>query len=257
MTLELRGAPVAKTIRAQATEELRRIGRSAVLASIVEPSAADAVAYSAQLGRAAEKIGIAFAEHAMDAYTPALVAALNEDAGVTAIIVHEPSPEGLRETVDRCKDPESPVPCTALAVLELLDFYDVTLDSADVVVVGRSRTVGRPLAGLLLDRRPGPTVTVCHSGTRDLRAHTGRADVVIAAAGAPGLIDAVKDGAVVVDVGTNMVGGTLLGDVDARAAASRCRAITPVPGGVGPVTVACLLRSVVRLLAPPIPPRPM
>jgi len=136
--------------------------------------------------------------------------------------------------------------CTPLGVMRLLDETGVELKGARAVVVGRSVLVGKPLALLLLERHA--TVTLCHSRTRDLGAEVGRADVVVAAAGQPGLVrgEWIAPGAVVIDVGTNRTPeGKLCGDVEFAVARERARAITPVPGGVGPMTVAMLLANTV------------
>jgi methylenetetrahydrofolate dehydrogenase (NADP+)/methenyltetrahydrofolate cyclohydrolase len=136
-------------------------------------------------------------------------------------------------------------PCTPLGVIELLDRYDVSLEGAEAVVVGRSDLVGKPVAFLLLERNA--TVTMCHSRTRDLAAVCARADVLIAAVGRTELIgaDYIKPGAAVIDVGINRTDEGLKGDVQFEAAAEKAGLITPVPGGVGPMTIAMLLRNTV------------
>ena len=135
------------------------------------------------------------------------------------------------------------VPCTPAGVMELLRHAGVELDGAEAVVVGRSDLVGRPVAALLL--AANATVTNCHSHTHDLAEVCRRADVLVVAAGRPGLVGAemVRDGTVVIDVGTNRTDDGLVGDVDFGAVSERARAITPVPGGVGPMTIAMLLRN--------------
>ena len=137
-------------------------------------------------------------------------------------------------------------PATAAAVVAILDHHGIDLAGARVAVVGRSTVVGRPLTHLLLDR--DATVTVCHSRTRELAAVTRQADIVVAAAGVVGLITEahLRAGAVVVDVGTNSTAGGVVGDVDVTAVRSVARAMTPVPGGVGPVTTALLLSNTLR-----------
>jgi methylenetetrahydrofolate dehydrogenase (NADP+) / methenyltetrahydrofolate cyclohydrolase len=137
------------------------------------------------------------------------------------------------------------VPATPLGIMALLEEYEVPLAGAEAVVVGRSQIVGKPVAHLLLQAHA--TVTLCHSRTRDLAAHTVRGDVLVAAAGTAGLIraDMVKEGAAVIDVGQNKTDAGLVGDVESEAA-GRARWITPVPGGVGPMTIAMLLRNTVR-----------
>jgi methylenetetrahydrofolate dehydrogenase (NADP+)/methenyltetrahydrofolate cyclohydrolase len=136
------------------------------------------------------------------------------------------------------------VPCTPAGCLEILDHYGIELRGAEAVVLGRSRLVGKPLAQLLLGRHA--TVTTCHTRTRNLAEHTRRADVLCVAAGKAGVItgDMVKPGAVIVDVGINRLeSGQLTGDVDFESASAKASAITPVPGGVGPMTIAMLLRN--------------
>lgn len=198
---------------------------------------------------------------------------LSADPAIHAIFVQAPLPaqtdtSAVRQRLDPRKDvdcyhPDSLgrlvaghprfVPATPAAVLRMLDHYGIPTAGRDVVLVGRSAVIGRPLANLLWQRGASgdATVTVCHSRTRDLAARTRRADIVVTAAGQPGLVDGsmLADGAVVVDVSANRrrVDGTVevVGDVDAESAASIASAITPVPGGVGPVTIAMLLENVV------------
>ncbi|MFL5956224.1 MAG: bifunctional 5,10-methylenetetrahydrofolate dehydrogenase/5,10-methenyltetrahydrofolate cyclohydrolase, partial [Solirubrobacterales bacterium] len=141
---------------------------------------------------------------------------------------------------------EGLVSCTPAGVMELLDAEGVELRGAEAVIVGRSQLVGRPLASLLLAR--DATVTTCHSRTRDLAAVCSRADVLVAAVGRPKLVTAemVREGAVVIDVGINRTDDGLVGDVDFDAVAQKAAAITPVPGGVGPMTIAMLLANTVK-----------
>jgi methylenetetrahydrofolate dehydrogenase (NADP+)/methenyltetrahydrofolate cyclohydrolase len=136
------------------------------------------------------------------------------------------------------------VPCTPAGCIEILDHYGIALEGAEAVVIGRSRLVGKPLAQLLLARNA--TVTMCHTRTRDLASHCLRADILCVAAGRPRFItgDMVKEGAVVIDVGVNRLDtGKLAGDVDFDSASKRARAITPVPGGVGLMTIAMLMKN--------------
>lgn len=136
------------------------------------------------------------------------------------------------------------LPCTPAGVVELLDSHDISIDGKDCVVIGRSNIVGKPMSMLLLNR--GGTVTVCHSHTKDLAAHTRRADILVCAVGKAGFVtaDMVKEGAVVIDVGINRNSeGKLCGDVDFALVEPKCAAITPVPGGVGPMTIAMLMRN--------------
>lgn len=193
-----------------------------------------------------------------------LIESLNADQRVHGILLQLPLPGHLDQdpliaAIDQAKDvdgltplnagllaqgrPEAVAPCTPAGVIELLREAGTELSGAEAVVVGRSILVGKPLAALLL--AADATVTHCHSRTRDLASICRRADVIVAAAGRPGLIggEMVGEGATVIDVGTNRVDGKLVGDVDFAAASERAGAITPVPGGVGPMTRAMLLSN--------------
>ncbi|KAI4454079.1 c-1-tetrahydrofolate synthase cytoplasmic-related [Holotrichia oblita] len=142
-------------------------------------------------------------------------------------------------------DPPALVPCTALGVLHIIKSSKVSLPGAEVVVVGRSNIVGKPVAMLL--QRENATVTICHKGTRDIAAYTQKADIIVAAVGSANMITAamVKYGAVVIDVGINrQPNGKIVGDVDYDEVAKKASVITPVPGGVGPLTIACLLQNI-------------
>jgi methylenetetrahydrofolate dehydrogenase (NADP+)/methenyltetrahydrofolate cyclohydrolase len=202
-----------------------------------------------------------------------IIAGLNADESVHGILVQLPLPAHIREdriiiAIDPAKDVDGfhPLslgnlmlgrpgflPCTPQGVLLLLRETGIPTAGAHVVVVGRSNIVGKPLANLLARREYNATVTVCHTGTTDLGAHTRRADILIAAAGKPGFItaDMVKPGAAVIDVGVNRVqdpsaktGYRLTGDLDFEGVAEKAAWITPVPGGVGPMTIAMLLLNV-------------
>ncbi len=195
----------------------------------------------------------------------AVVDELNADPACTAFLVQQPT--GLDEhailaRVDPAKDVDglhpvnlgwlvlgrpAPLPCTPTGIIELLHRFDVPIAGADVVVIGRGITVGRPLALMLTRRSENATVTVCHTGTRDLAAHVRRADIVVAAAGQPGLVTVamVRPGAAVLDAGVSRVDGRLVGDVAADVA-DVAGHLSPNPGGVGPMTRAMLLTNVVR-----------
>ncbi|WP_158881056.1 bifunctional methylenetetrahydrofolate dehydrogenase/methenyltetrahydrofolate cyclohydrolase [Amycolatopsis anabasis] len=192
---------------------------------------------------------------------------LNADPACTGYLVQLPLPKHLDqgpilERIDPAKDADglapmslgrlvlnepAPLPCTPLGILELLRRYDVPLDGAQVAVVGRGITVGRTLGLLLTRRSENATVTLCHTGTRDLAAEVRRADIVVAAAGSPGLItpDMVKPGAAVLDVGVSRVDGKLAGDV-APGVEEVAGYLSPNPGGVGPMTRAMLISNVVE-----------
>jgi len=177
-----------------------------------------------------------------------LPAGMDEDEAVNAI-APEKDVDGLHpmNLGNLLAGKPSVVPCTPAGCLEILDHYGIELKGAEAVVVGRSRLVGKPLAQLLLGRHA--TVTMCHTRTRDLGEHCRRAEVLCVAAGKAGVVtgDMIKDGAVVIDVGINRLEtGKLAGDVDFESASRKARAITPVPGGVGPMTVAMLLRNTLR-----------
>lgn len=195
------------------------------------------------------------------------IAELNEDPNCTGYIVQLPLPSGLDENralglIDPSKDADglqpanlgrlvlmqqAPLPCTPRGIIELLSRYDIPLKGAEVVVVGRGVTVGRPLGLLLTRRSENATVTLCHTGTRDLAAHTREADIVVAGAGVPGLLtkEMVKPGAAVLDVGVSRTEDGLAGDVamDVREVAGY---VSPNPGGVGPMTRAMLMVNVVE-----------
>lgn len=219
--------------------------------------------------RAADDVGIAsrdflFPAGCSQAELSETIRKINADPSVHGILLQLPLPKGLDENeavnaIAPAKDADglhpvslgnllagkpSMVPCTPAGCIEILDHYGIPLEGAEAVVVGRSRLVGKPLAQLLLGRNA--TVTMCHTRTRDLAGHCRRADVLCVAAGRPRFItgDMVKEGAVVIDVGVNRLDtGKLAGDVDFDSASKRARAITPVPGGVGLMTVAMLMRN--------------
>src|SRR5215208_2579275 len=218
--------------------------------------------------KATHEVGMQGFDHRLGADTPqadveALLAELNGDPRVSGILLQLPTPghidgNGLTWLIDPAKDVDglTPVsagllakgrpglrPCTPSGVMELLRRHDVELEGAEAVVLGRSDLVGKPIAALLL--AANATVTTCHSRTRDLAAVCRRADVLIAAVGRAEFVqgDWIKEGAAVIDVGINRTEAGLVGDVAYAAAAERAAWITPVPGGVGPMTIAMLLRN--------------
>lgn len=195
-----------------------------------------------------------------------MVESLNKDPSIHGFIVQAPLPkhinyENIVEAIDPKKDVDGwtsasmgrmfmgigkPfMPATPLAVMHMLEFYSIDVAGKDVTVIGRSNVVGKPLAFMLLQKNA--TVTICHSKTKDLSAHTKHADVIIAAAGVPGLVkaDMVKKGAYVIDVGTTRVDGKLKGDVDFDNVIKKAHC-SPVPGGVGPMTVATLISNLIQ-----------
>ncbi len=229
-------------------------------------------AYVGGKHRDCAEVGIASLRHdlpadATQADVEALVAELNADPACTGYIVQLPLPRGLDanrvlELMDPGKDADglhpvnlgrlvlgvqAPLPCTPRGIVELLRRYDVALAGAEVVVVGRGVTVGRPLGLLLTRKSENSTVTLCHTGTRDLAAHTRTADIVVAAAGVAGIItgDMVKPGAAVLDVGITRTDAGLVGDVSPEVL-EVAGFVAPMPGGVGPMTRAMLLANVVE-----------
>lgn len=270
---DIDGRAVAKGIRAEAAAaaaRLRAEGTVPTLAVVVPTDDEGTAWYVRSIKKAAEKEGIdCRVEQLVDPDEDAIAARLRElsaDASVHGIICQTPLPKGVTlaevgRHISPYKDvdganPESAgrlasglrtfAPATAEAVLELLKHEELVLEGANAVVVGRSNVVGKPAAMLLLNE--SATVTVCHSRTRDLAAVCREADVLVAAVGRAGMIgaDFVKPGATVIDVGTNPTeDGGLVGDVDYAAVSEVAGRLTPVPGGVGPVTTALLLRHTV------------
>ncbi|NJP95315.1 bifunctional 5,10-methylenetetrahydrofolate dehydrogenase/5,10-methenyltetrahydrofolate cyclohydrolase [Nonomuraea sp. FMUSA5-5] len=267
----LTGKDLAAAIRAR-TQAEAAAGAQPRLAVVVATADEASLWYVRSIAKAAAGVGIAcdvvdLGPDAAPGRIRETLAGLSADPRVHGLMLQTPLPPGasaqeLAAAIDPRKDvdganplslgrlaaglPAFP-PATAAAVLALLDHYEVELAGRRAVVVGRSTVVGKPLAHLLLDRHA--TVTVCHSRTRDLAAVTSQAEVLVAAAGRAGLIGAahVARGAVVIDVGTNPADdGGLTGDVDFAAVSNVAGALTPVPGGVGPVTTALLLSHTAR-----------
>ena len=268
------GKAVAAVVRAEVRERVVRLATRGIvpgLAAVLVGDDPASLVYVGNKEKACEQVGIRSLRHRLPASTSetelvALVRRLGDDADVHGILVQLPLPAPLRaQVVIEALAPEKDVdglhpvnqgrllaglpglrPCTPLGVLRLLDTTGVALAGARAVVVGRSVLVGKPVAFLLLERHA--TVTLCHSRTADLAGEVGRADVVIAATGQPALVrgEWIRPGAVVIDVGINRGGdGRLCGDVEFEPARARAASITPVPGGVGPMTVAMLLANTV------------
>ena len=282
----LGGREVAARLRASATEAVSVLAAAGVaprLAMVVATREESAAWYVRSLSGAAARLGIGthVTELPVDAPAAAItsvLSALSADPAVHGILLQAPLPPGLRlpeiaATIVPGKDVDgaSPLalglltaglpafaPATAQAVVQLLDFHGVELAGRRAVVVGRSLVVGKPLALLLLGR--DATVTVCHSRTPDLASITREAEVLVVAAGRRGLITAehVRPGAIVVDVGTNAApDGSMAGDVEAAGVAAIAGALSPVPGGVGPVTTAQLLLNTVTAAADQAEPSPV
>ncbi len=263
------GAALAARIRTEVAAEVAELGRLGLATVLVGGDAASQI-YIGRKHEAAREAGIEPHDHNLPEVTSeddllALVSDLNADDSVDGILVQLPLPAHIDgglvlRAVAPIKDvdgfhPASAgqlyldeptfVPATPLGIMALLEEYRVPLEGARAVVVGRSTIVGKPVALLLL--RANATVTICHSRTRDLAAEVSGAEVLVAAVGKAGLVSAkmVKPGACVIDVGMNRTEAGLVGDVD-PAAAERAGLITPVPGGVGPMTIAMLLRNTVK-----------
>jgi methylenetetrahydrofolate dehydrogenase (NADP+)/methenyltetrahydrofolate cyclohydrolase len=269
------GKRIAAGVREEIRDRIRRLRKDRCgapgLAVVRVGDDPASVAYVRSKAAACEEVGIASRQITLPGFISYdelidSIQTLNRDAGIHGILVQLPLPKHLDEravleAVDPAKDVDGFtyanigrlvenrarfVPCTPAGILELLDREGIEIAGANAVVVGRSEIVGKPVAMLLLHRHA--TVTICHSRTADLAAETRRADILVVAAGRPRLIsgDMVKPGAVVIDVGINRVAGGLVGDVDFESVVAVASAVTPVPGGVGPMTVAMLLANTVR-----------
>jgi methylenetetrahydrofolate dehydrogenase (NADP+)/methenyltetrahydrofolate cyclohydrolase len=259
-------AAIRERVRGEVAAYEAEAGRAPTLATVIVGDDPASEIYVRNKHRACEEAGMGSVHHglageATEAELLELVAGLGRDEEVDGILVQLPvpaqiDPDAVVGAIDPAKDVDglTPVnagllahgtpglvPCTPAGVMELLRHEGVELEGAEAVVVGRSKLVGVPVARLLL--AADATVTVCHSRTRDLAATCRRADVLVAAAGVPRLLGAgaIKPGAVVIDVGMNRTEEGLCGDVDFEAASGPAAAITPVPGGVGPMTIAMLL----------------
>jgi methylenetetrahydrofolate dehydrogenase (NADP+)/methenyltetrahydrofolate cyclohydrolase len=265
----MEGPPLAERVRAEVAEEVRELGEIGLATVQVGEDPASAI-YIRRKHEAAAEAGMRSVDRKLpeDVSQEELVAAVAELSGddeIDGMLVQLPLPEHLDEAlavvaIEPVKDVDgvhpfnagqlylgrpTHVPATPLGIMALLAEHGVELDGARAVVVGRSDIVGKPVAHLLL--QANATVTICHSHTDELARHTLEADLLVVAAGVPGIVsaDMVKAGAAVVDVGINRTEAGLVGDVD-RGAAERAAFLTPVPGGVGPMTIAMLLRSTVR-----------
>jgi methylenetetrahydrofolate dehydrogenase (NADP+)/methenyltetrahydrofolate cyclohydrolase len=267
----LDGRAVAAELTAALTRRVAALPRPPGLAVVLVGDDPASAVYVRNKARTAERLGfvhrqILLPAHAAESELLDVVRALNADPAIDGVLVQLPLPahmdkDRVLDLIDPRKDVDgfhplntgllaqrraALVPCTPAGVMELLARTDVPLRGLDAVVIGRSSIVGRPMAQLL--DRADCTVTMCHRYTRGLDAHVARADVVVAAAGVPGLVHGawVKPGAVVIDVGiTRLADGRLVGDVEFDAASARAAWITPVPGGVGPMTIAMLMSNAV------------
>lgn len=255
----LEGKPVALKINETVKQEILKLGFKPVLVSIVFGDNAGAISYVKSQQRLASELGIeyclrALPEGATESQIIELTQKLNNDKNVNGIVMQMPLPkqidgQSISRLISRNKDIERVNSPVVAAVMELIKISGVDLYGKEVVVVGYSEIVGKPLVFLLLEKFA--TVTICHIGTSKagkLEEHVRRAEVLIVAVGKVGLIKGewIKEGAVVIDVGINCVGDKIVGDVEFESAAKRAAYITPVPGGVGPLTVAILMRNLVE-----------
>lgn len=249
-------------------ENLKKQGVSVCLAVILVGNDAASQIYVANKKRACEQLGIISKEYLLPETATQdellqLIEKLNADSAVNGILCQLPLPKGLDEkavisAIDPIKDVDAfhPVnvgkimigdydflPCTPAGVMEMLAYYKIDISGKNCVVIGRSNIVGKPMAMLLLHKNG--TVTICHSKTENLAETTSKADILVAAVGKAKFVTAnmVKDGAVVIDVGMNRENGKLCGDVDFESVSAKASYITPVPGGVGPMTIAVLMQN--------------
>jgi len=281
----IKGAEISKQIREEIAVEIEELkgkhGLTPGLATILVGDDPGSKVYVGQKEKACDKLGIYSARTDIPADTSeedllGLVEKFNNDPKIHGILVQLPLPKHIDATrviyaiePDKDVDCFHPVnvgklmigtgrflPCTPHGIMELLKRSGTDTSGKHVVVVGRSNIVGKPIANLMLQRSPGgnATVTLCHTGTKDLAAFTKMADILIVAIGQPKAItaDMVKDGVVVIDVGVNRIGktpegkGILAGDVDFDSVQEKAAAITPVPGGVGPMTITMLMKNTVE-----------
>ena len=270
------GKSVAKKVQATVTTEVAQLKQEMNivpgLAVILVGDDPASHAYVKMKAKACENVGLYSITHNMpDTISQdeiiATIEMMNNNPRIDGILVQLPLPkhidtDKILEVIDPKKDVDgfhaynvgrlvtgldSFVPCTPLGVMKLFEEYEIDLRGKDVCVVGASNIVGKPMASLLLNAEA--TVTVTHIHTKDLKAHTSKADIVVVGVGVPGLIkeDMVKDGAIVIDIGTNRIeDGSLVGDVDFQNVSPKCSYITPVPGGVGPMTIAMLLSNTLK-----------
>lgn len=270
----INGKELAKHIREGLKEEVTELKNAEIypkLAVIMVGDDQASKVYVKNKSKACEDVGIEYEEHLLSSKTTReelleLIEKLNNDETVHGILVQSPLPEGLNaneafRTISPKKDVDGFHPinvgklslnqdcfvsCTPYGIVKMLESYNISIEGAHAVIIGRSNIVGKPLAKCLLNKNA--TVTVCHSKTKNLKEITKQADILIAAIGKPKFVtaDMVKDGATVIDVGINRTEEGLLGDTDFEAIKEKAAYITPVPGGVGPMTIAMLMNNVVK-----------
>jgi len=276
----LKGKPIADGIIEELSKEIVSLkddhGITPTLASVLVEGDSASKSYAGRQQKSAAKAGIEYQLHELpndigEEKLLDFIAELNNDDNVNGIITQMPLPKGIdaykvQSSIAMKKDVEGITPanmglivydrprlcpCTALSAIKMVEASGVEIPGKNLTVVGRSAIVGRPAALLMLQRKYSATTTVCHTGTAKagkLAEHVGNADILIAAAGSPELVKGewVKEGSVVIDVGFNWIDGKTIGDVEFEPAAERAAYITPVPGGVGPLTVAILFHNTVE-----------
>lgn len=274
VTTILDGKAVADRVKEEVAARVAKLGRSVGLATVLVGDDPASEVYVRNKRRDAEQVGMVSVHHHLPATVSQfeveeLVRSLNEDPTIDGILVQLPLPAGLdseaiTETIDPAKDVDGlhpfnlgllvlnrpgPRPCTPSGIIRILDHYGIAVLGMRAVIVGRSFLVGRPLALMLSEKGADAIVTIAHSRTSDLASVTREANILVAAVGVAGLITAshVAPGATVIDVGINRTAGGLVGDVDFDRVSAKAGAITPVPGGVGPMTRAMLLENTVTL----------
>ncbi|HID93158.1 MAG TPA: bifunctional 5,10-methylenetetrahydrofolate dehydrogenase/5,10-methenyltetrahydrofolate cyclohydrolase, partial [bacterium (Candidatus Stahlbacteria)] len=266
------GKKIASTVEEELKKSIPKDSPPS-LAFIFVENDSSALSYIKSVERISDRVGIglkrvAIPENSSTAQITDIVVKLNKDKGIHGILVSKPLPKGVDEsivieTISPLKDIDCVhplnlgrlllgepffIPSTPYAVVKILAHENIEVSGKNVVIIGRSNVVGRPLACMLGQRGRDATVTVCHTKTRNLREHTINADILVVACGCPKLIkeDMVRANSVVIDVGINVVDGKLVGDVDFNTVKEKVAAITPVPGGVGPVTTVMLLKNTIK-----------
>jgi methylenetetrahydrofolate dehydrogenase (NADP+) / methenyltetrahydrofolate cyclohydrolase len=266
----LNGKELSKIIKQEVKEKILKISDTLKLVVIQVGDLEQSNLYIRNKQKACEEVGIVFELNKMSESIGELelkdqIEKLNSDPSVTSILIQMPLPKHLNSKIVNYIDPNKDVDgltdinmiklinkdsgiiaCTPKGIMHILNHYKINLDGSDVVVIGRSHLVGRPLSNLLINE--DATVTLCHSRTKNLKEHTKKADIIISAVGKSNLIDKdfIKEDSVLIDVGINFIDGKLIGDINYEDCFDKCQSITPVPGGVGPMTVASLLENVLE-----------
>lgn len=273
MAEKLDGKLISKKIKGQVAKEVENLKKRGVvpkLAVIMVGQDPASTVYVRNKSKACNEVGIEYEEFLLEENTQMdelirLIEELNKREDIHGILLQSPIPKYLEiytafKTIDYRKDvdgfhpinigrltldKQNFIPCTPHGIMKLLEEYDIDVEGSNVVIIGRSNIVGKPLAQCMLNKNA--TVTICHSKTQNIEEITKNADILISAVGKPKFVKAnmVKPGAVVIDVGINRVDGKIYGDIDFDEVAKKASYITPVPGGVGPMTIAMLLKNVV------------